>query len=194
MMEEYPEGATPLDYEESKGLLLTHITTQGELDFWEAQNINQAMLWADKLKHKDLLNTDFICKLHKKMFSEVWRWAGIFRKSEKNIGVLPHKIAVDLQALCNDSKGWIEYSTYPPDEFAARFHHRLVEIHPFANGNGRLSRLMADLMLEKIFSTKPFSWGGASLKYSSETKQKYLAALKLADDFDYSLLLEFVRS
>ena len=193
---EYPEGATPLDYEESKGLLLTHIATQGELDFWEAKNIDQAMLWADKLKHRDLLNTDFICKLHKKMFSDVWRWAGKFRKSEKSIGVSPHKITVDLHALCYEADGWIEYNVYLPDEFAARFHHRLVKIHPFANGNGRLSRLMADLILEKIFSTDPFSWGGAYLKYSNETKQKYLAALRLADkdNLDYSLLLEFVRS
>ena len=90
------------------------------------------------------------------MFSTVWKWAGKFRKSDKNIGISSNEIAVEMQTLCDDSKAWLEFDTYPPDEFATRFHHRLVFIHPFANGNGRHARLMADLILEKIFKTTAF--------------------------------------
>ena len=190
----YSDGATPLDYDDLEGLLLTHITSRGELDRWEMENIHQAMLWTEGLKKKDMLNIDFICRLHKEMFSTVWKWAGKFRKSDKNLGISSNKIAVELQTLCDDAKAWLEFNTYPPDEFAARFHHRLVSIHPFANGNGRHARLMADLILEKIFSATAFSWGGANLIKPGQTRKEYIDALKLADDHDYSLLLKFVRS
>lgn len=193
-MIEYSDGATPLDYDDLEGLLLTHITTRGELDRWEMENIHQAILWAEGFKKKDILNIDFILRLHKKMFSTVWKWAGKFRKSDKNIGISSNEIAVEVQKLCDDSKAWLEFKPYPPDEFAARFHHRLVFIHPFANGNGRHARLMADLILEKIFNTTAFSWGSASLAKPGQTRKNYIDALRLADDHDYSLLLKFVRS
>jgi len=149
-MIEYGDGTTPLDYDELKGLLPTHITTRGELDFLEMENINQAIIWSESLKTTDIINIEFICKLHKKMFSNVWKWAGKFRKSQKNIGIPYIQIEVELQTLCDDAQAWSEYNTYSPDEFAARFHHRLVFIHPFSNGNGRHARLMADLILEKF--------------------------------------------
>jgi Fic-DOC domain mobile mystery protein B len=193
-MIEYADGTTPVDYDELKGLLPTHITTRGELDFLEMENINQAITWSGNLKTNDILNIEFICKLHKKMFSNVWKWAGKFRKSKKNIGIPYIQIAVELQTLCDDSQAWIEYNTYPPDEFTAIFHHRLVFIHPFSNGNGRHARLMADLILEKLFTTKIFSWGGESHVDHNKIREEYIKALKLADDHDYSLLLKFVRS
>ena len=193
-MIEYTDGATPLDYDELKGLLPTHITTRGQLNFLEMENINQAMIWSENLKTNDILNVKFIYKLHKKMFSDVWKWAGKFRQSNKNIGLPFIQIAVELQTLCDDSQAWIEYDTYPPDEFAARFHHRLVFIHPFSNGNGRHARLMADLILEKLFTAEVFSWGGESLANHNKTREGYIKALKMADEHNYSLLLEFVRS
>ena len=193
-MIEYADGATPLDYDELKGLLPTHITTRGELDFLEMGNINQAIIWSENLKTIDILNINFICKLHKKMFSNVWKWAGKFRKSQKNIGIPYMQIEVELQTLCDDAQAWTDYNTYSPDEFAARFHHRLVFIHPFSNGNGRHARLMADLILEKLFTVKVFSWGGANLTDYNKIREEYISALKLADEHDYSLLLKFVRS
>ncbi|MCD4744304.1 MAG: mobile mystery protein B [Desulfobacteraceae bacterium] len=156
-MIECANGATPLDYDGIKELLPTHITTRDELDFLEMENISQAIIWSENLKSKNILNAEFICKLHKKMFSNVWKWAGKFRKSNKNIGIPSIQIAIELQILCDDAEAWIEFNTYPPDECAARFHHGLVFIHPFSNGNGRHARLMADLILEKIFTTKAFS-------------------------------------
>ncbi len=193
-MIEYDDGATPLDYDELTGLLPTHITTRGELNFLEMENINQAIMWTDSLKTTDILNVKFICKLHKKMFSNVWKWAGKFRKSQKNIGIPYIQIEVELQTLCDDAQAWVAYDTYSPDEFAARFHHRLVLIHPFSNGNGRHARLMADLILEKLFTAKVFSWGGVNLGNHNKTRKEYIRALKLADEHNYSLLLEFVRS
>ncbi len=193
-MTDNADSTTPLDYDELKGLIPTHITTRGELDFLELENINQAMTWSERLKTRDILNTDFICLLHKKMFSNVWKWAGKFRKSQKNIGISHIHIAVELQTLCDDANAWLEFDTYGPDEFAARFHHRLVFIHPFSNGNGRHARLMADLILEKIFTAEPFTWGKESLTSHTQIRKNYIEALKQADDHDYSLLLEFVRS
>ncbi len=191
----YEKDSTLLDYGELQELLLTHISTRGELNFWEAENIKDAMLWGSKLKTKDILNTKFICTLHKKMFSNVWAWAGKFRKTNKNIGLPFHLVEVELQTLCDDANAWIEFNTYPPDEFAARFHHRLVFIHPFSNGNGRHSRYMADLILNKIFNVDMFTWGKTENRTEpGKIRQKYIEALKAADDHDYSQLLEFVRS
>lgn len=193
MSMDYSDGATPLEYDEMEGLLLTHITTRAELDRWEMDNINRAYQWADRLKHRNILNEDFICLLHKRMFGNVWKWAGQFRESDKNIGIPWVEIAVELKLLCDDVNAWLEFNTYPPDEFAARFHHRLVYIHPFANGNGRHARLMADLILEKLFKTPPFTWGGAILTKQGESRSVYIRALKAADNHDYSLLMKFVR-
>jgi len=136
----YSDNATPLEYEEMEGLLLTHITTRSELDRWEMDNINRAYKWVDQLKHRNILNENFICLLHKKMFSDVWKWAGQFRKTNKNIGIDWVKINVELKLLCDDANAWVEFNTYTPDEFTARFHHRLVFVHPFSNGNGRHAR------------------------------------------------------
>ncbi len=191
---DYDDDSTPLEYEEMKGLLLTHITTHAELNRWEMDNINKAYNWLDKLKHKNILNEDFICLLHKQMFGNIWKWAGKFRKSEKNVGISWVEIPVELKMLCDDAEVWIEFSTYSPDEIAARFHHRLVFIHPFANGNGRHARLLADLILEKIFFAPSFSWGGKNLTKQGEILSAYIKALKSADNHDYSLLMEFVRS
>ena len=191
---DYPEGATPLDPDETEGLLLTHITTRGELDRWEQENIRQGYEWAEHLKKTDFFNEEFICRLHKEMFGNVWKWAGEFRQSNKNIGIYWQEIAVEFKKLCDDAKSWIEFETFPPDEFAVHFHHRLVCIHPFPNGNGRHARLMADLILEKIFTRPPFTWGSASLVERTEIRKQYIEALKAADNNDYSLLMAFVRS
>lgn len=189
-----PDGATPLEYDEIKGLIPTHITTKGELDTLELRNIARAFAWTQTIKTDDILTDNFICLLHKKMFGDVWRWAGVYRKTEKNIGILHIEIPMVVVQLCDDAKAWIENKTYPPDELAARFHHRLVFIHPFSNGNGRLSRIIADLILEKIFDKKPFSWGKDNLLKEEETRAKYLESLKAADEHDFTLLLNFVRS
>lgn len=193
-MIEYADGATPLDPDESEGLLLTHITTRGELDRWESDNIAEADRWLSRTRKKSFLNEDFICLLHKKMYGNVWAWAGKFRTSDKNIGVSPVEIAVELKKLCDDAEAWREFGTYPPDEFAARFHHRLVFIHPFPNGNGRHARLMADFILEKVFGRPRFTWGRKSGLETAELRKRYITALKDADDFDYSKLFAFVRS
>ena len=148
---DYPQGATPLDRNEIEGLIPTHITTRGELDRWEQDNINEALAWVDSHKPKDILNEAFMKRLHKRMYGNVWKWAGTFRQSDKNIGVSWRMIPNDLKHLCDDVRYWIENQTFNDDEITARFHHRLVKIHLFPNGNGRHARLMADLLLE-IFS------------------------------------------
>jgi len=193
-MIEYEKDATPLEPDEIKGLKLSHITSRGQLDFWEAQNISQAQIWARGLRHKDFFTPQFLCTVHKKMFADIWVWAGKYRKTEKNLGVLPHLIETEVYALCEEANGWLPYNAYGPDEFAARFHHRLVAIRPFSNGNGRHSRVVADLILEKIFGKPPFSWGGKNLVEATKTRQAYIQSLKDADDHDYSRLLSFVRS
>ena len=191
---DYPEEATPLDPNEVEGLLLTHITTQAELDRWEQDNINDAIDWLDRTKPKDILNESFMLKLHKKMFGNVWKWAGQLRKSDKNIGSPWWRIPVDIKTLCDDINTWIGLKTYSPDEIAVRFHHRLVSIHLFANGNGRHARLMADLLLENTFGQPRFTWGGVSLVKASDCRRRYIEALQAADEFDYNPLMKFVRS
>ena len=191
---EYPDGATPLDQDENDGLRLKHLTTRGELDRWEQENIQDALEWLEKRKKSDILSEDFICRLHIKMFEKVWKWAGKFRHSDKNIGVDWKTIPVHLRQLLDDVKFWIENKTFSADEIAARFHHRLVWIHLFPNGNGRHSRLMTDVLLSELLDADPFSWGSGNLSNTGDLRRTYIHALKLADQQDYSLLVKFVRS
>jgi len=193
-MIEPSDGATPLEYDEIKGLIPTHITTKGELDTLELENIARAITWMQTIKADKILNTYFICQLHKKMFCDVWKWAGKYRKTEKNIGIRHVDIPVEIHKLCDEANGWIEFDVYSPDEFAVRFHHRLVFIHPFPNGNGRHARFIADLILEKIFDKEPFSWGKVNLAKNGDVRARYIYALKKADEYDYGELLKFVRS
>jgi Fic-DOC domain mobile mystery protein B len=194
MKYDYPPGTTPIDPDEAVGLLLPHITNRAELDRWEQDNIAEAEAWAFRQKPKDLLSLDFVCRLHKRMFGNVWRWAGKFRKSGKNIGIEHLSIGPSLKNLIEDVKAWIEHEAYTPDEIAARFHHRLVSIHPFANGNGRHARLMADLLLVHLLGRPRFTWGSENLVHAGECRKRYIDALQGADRHDYRLLLEFVRS
>lgn len=188
----YPPGATPLDANELACLLPKHITTQGELNEWEQLNILQGEAWARK-QRKEIIDEAFVRQLHKQMFGETWSWAGSFRKSDKNIGVDWQHIGVHLRDLLSDVRYQIEHATYPPDEIATRFHHRLVAIHPFPNGNGRHARVMADLLVQKLGQPR-FSWGSKSLTEATETRTRYIDALRAADNRDYQPLLAFVRS
>jgi Fic-DOC domain mobile mystery protein B len=195
MMEfDYPQDATPLDKSEIEGLLPTHITTLGQLDRWEQDNINEALAWLERHRSPDILSEEFVKLLHRRMFCNVWKWAGKFRQSDKNIGVNWHQIPVELKKLCDDVRYWLEKKTFPEDETAARFHHRLVSIHPFPNGNGRHARLMTDLLLENILARPRFTWGNADLARSGDDRKRYIESLHAADGGDYGSLLKFARS
>jgi len=194
MIFDYPEGATPLDVDEAQGLLFSHVTRRGELDRFEQENISEAEEWAFRRKPKDILTVGFIKRVHKRMFGNVWRWAGEKRNSGKNIGVAVWQIDTGLQNLCADCAAWIEYGSYPPDEIAARFHHRLTAIHPFPNGNGRHARLMTDIVLVHLLGQPRFTWGSDNLVSAGDCRQQYINALRAADRHDFSLLLAFVRS
>lgn len=188
---DYPPGATPLDADELANLIPGHITTQGELNEWEQLNIAQGEKWAHR-QRKEILDEIFVRRLHRQMFGETWRWAGSFRKSDKNIGVDWLRIGVELKQLLDDARYQIEHSSFPADELAIRFHHRLVAIHPFPNGNGRHARLMADLLVMHLGRPR-FTWGSASLVDPNETRQRYIKALQAADARDIAPLLAFAR-
>lgn len=177
-------------------LLIPAIATRGELNEFEQQNIEKAVQWTMGLSYKpDTVFTEaFVRMLHKRMFADVWAWAGEFRKTNKNIGIDKWQIPAELRNLLEDVRFWHEYSTYPPDEIAVRFKHRMVSIHCFSKGNGRHSRLMADIIIKRIYNQPVFTWGGASLSSEMDARATYLHAVKAADTGDYSLLLAFVRS
>ncbi len=191
---EYPEGATPLDLDEAQGLLLPHISTRGELDRWEQENISEAEDAVFRRRQKDVLTEKYARTLHKRMFGNVWRWAGTFRRSQKNIGIEWMQIPVALHQLFAEVTAWLECESFPPDEIAARFHHRLVAIHAFSNGNGRHARLMADILLVHLLGQKRFSWGQENLTNAGDCRRHYIEALRAADRHDYEPLLAFVRS
>lgn len=190
---QYPPGATPLDPNELAGLIPNYITTQGELNQLERENILAAATWALGKTNHDCLNVSFCLDLHKRMFSKVWKWAGTTRRTDKNIGVPWQQTNTKLKALFDDTQFWIQEKTYDFDEMAARFHHRLVAIHAFPNGNGRHARLMTEV-IQTVNGEKPFTWGSSDLYGSeSEARKDYLLALQTADKGDFSLLIKFVR-
>jgi Fic-DOC domain mobile mystery protein B len=189
---EQDDASTPLTPDERADLILSYISQRRELNEAEQANIVEAELWALARK-RDVLSERFLRQLHKRMFGNVWKWAGKIRQSEKNIGVEVWKINTELAQLLSDTRYWLEHDTYTLDEIAARFHHRLVWIHPFANGNGRQSRLATDLLLIANGGER-FTWGSVNLVDASTTRSAYVDALRAADHHDLDLLFAFVRS
>lgn len=192
----YTGGQTPIDEDEKQGLRIPTITTRAELDEFEQQNIERAVRWtlSRGFARSEILTESFIRGLHRRMFSEVWTWAGEFRRTNKNIGVDKFQIGIELRNLVDDCTYWIEHETHPPEEIALRFSHRLVQIHCFPNGNGRHSRLMADLLASKVLALPIFTWGSGFLSEQGAARSAYLHALRMADAGDVALLLAFARS
>lgn len=192
----YKKGQTPLNEEEKEGLLIKTITLQKELDEFEQLNIEKAVEWIihGNLKLERILSEKFIKDVHKKMYSDVWKWAGEYRKSEKNMGIKWTRIRIELRNLLDDTKYWIENKTYPPKEIAIRFKHRIVQIHCFPNGNGRHSRLMADIIIESIFGEEIFTWNKSNMVKADETREKYITTLKEADNGNIKSLIEFAQN
>jgi Fic-DOC domain mobile mystery protein B len=189
---EEDEGSTPLMEEEREQLIPSYITLRSELNEAEQRNILEAEAWAFK-QERNVLSEEFLKELHRRMYGKVWRWAGSFRLTERNIGVELYRIAMDVRQLLEDCQYWVDNQTYKPDEIAMRFSHRLVQIHPFPNGNGRHSRVAADLLLVKL-GCERFTWGRANRVAANITRKQYIAALQAADGHDYAPLSEFVRS
>ena len=189
---EADDAATPLTSEEKLGLMPSYITFRRELNEAEQINVTHAEQWAFSRK-RDVLNEAYLRRLHKQMFQDVWTWAGEFRTSERNIGVEPWRIVTELRELLENVRYWIAHQTYTADEIAARFHHKLVWIHCFANGNGRHGRLATDLLLVNLGQPR-FTWGCQSLVNAGDTRRSYVAALRAADNRDIQPLLKFVRS
>lgn len=192
----YEDGQTPLNDEEKEGILIKSITTHGELDEHEQLNIEKAIEWIIglKLEKERILTEEFIKTLHKKMLGKVWRWAGEFRRSEKNIGVKWINIGIDLRTLLDDTKFWIENKTFPPDEIAIRFKHRLVNIHCFPNGNGRHSRIMADIIIESVFGETIFTWNHSNMVKANEIRAEYIKSIREADKGNIERLINFART
>jgi len=189
---QYSPGATPLDPDEVAGLIPTHIATQGDLNAWEEANILQGARWVARQKKRDLLDEGFVRDLHRQMFDKTWRWAGTFRSTNKNIGVDWTQVAVRLRNLLDNTRYQIENQTFESDELAVRFHHQLVWIHAFPNGNGRHARLMADVLVMRLGRAR-FSWGGDSLVTGGALRANYLDALRAADQGRIDALLYFAR-
>lgn len=186
------EANTPLTAEEREQLIPSYITLRHELNEAEQINIGGALRWADSRK-RDILDGNFLRELHQRMFGDVWRWAGHYRTSERNIGVAAHRIVTEVQLAIDDARFWANNAIYQPDEIAVRFSHRLVYVHPFPNGNGRFSRLIGDLLARKL-GQPPFTWGRANLITAGETRARYVQALRAADNHDIGPLLDFARS
>ena len=192
-MFEEPDGATPLHPDERNGLKFPHITTRGELDELEQANIEQALDWISRRRGGDIFNDMFVRKLHERLFGEVWTWAGDYRLTEKNIGIVPFQISTQMRQLLGNARYWAENGVFPPLEAAARFHHRMVEIHPFPNGNGRHARIATDVMLADYYGREPIAWAsGFDLQADNERRKQYIASLKAADAGNFSPLYEFV--
>ena len=192
---EYINGQTPLDEDEKDGLLIKTISTRAELDEFEQQNIEEAFQWVlgHSFKPESIFTEYFIKNLHKRMYNNVWSWAGVFRKTNKNLGIDKWQIPAALKTLCEDALYWVKNETYPPDELALRFKHRLVTIHCFPNGNGRHSRLIADIIIDKVYKQDMFTWGSNDLVKKGDSRTKYLEAVREADKGNINKLLKFAR-
>lgn len=192
LFDEDDEANTPLTAEEREQLIPSYIALRRELNEAEQINIAEASKWLSS-RRRDVLDQALLNGLHKRMFGKVWRWAGQYRTTPRNIGIDPYRIPTEMRQLIDDVQFWVASETYPPDEIAVRFSHRLVAIHPFPNGNGRFSRMVGDMLAVQLGRPR-FTWGSASLVDASETRAAYIAALRAADAHDIEPLLAFARS
>jgi len=189
------DGNTPLSPQEQNDLI-PDLSTKEELNEWERQNIVEAYAWVFErrnLRRFDPLTEAYLRELHHRMFDQTWKWAGAYRSTEKNIGIAHYQIREALGVLLGDTRYWLQHQTFPADEVAVRFHHRLVWIHPFANGNGRHARIMADILVERQ-GRPAFTWGGASIVQPGDFRSRYIHALRAADKSDLGPILKFARS
>lgn len=192
-----PEGATPLSPDDMAGLKHRHVETREQLNELEAANIAQGQMWASQLKNptlESIFDRDFVINLHKALFGEVWEWAGTFRMRELNIGVDPRNITTDLHNFLEDAKCWIEFNHFDNLELSARIQHRLVQIHPFVNGNGRHSRIFTDIVRIYLLDEKPMKWANVRLEDMSEERSVYISGLRKADAGDFTEFTEYLRS
>ena len=187
------DGSTPLDHDQVIGIRFSHLTTMGELDEIEDLNIQKGMEWLNRQKGDDYLSTEFLCKLHERLFGDVWKWAGKFRTSEVNISKYrPYDIGPQLKNFFEDIKLWIEGGSMSWDEISAEAHHRLVTIHPFPNGNGRTTRIYTEYLQKR--NQQPVSSWGASLAHDSKARRDlYIQSLRNADKGNFEALIAFMR-
>jgi Fic-DOC domain mobile mystery protein B len=186
---EYPEWSTPLETEELDELIPGHITTQGQLNEWEALNIAKWLTWAYASRW-DMLTEAFCKKLHRAMFDETWKWAGEFRRTNKNIWCDWHLVGIELRKTLDDVRYWMENKTFPIHEIALRAHHKLVYVHPFPNGNGRFCRAMADVLVARA-GKPPLLWNDFwNLVDQADVRKRYIESLRKADNGDYSALID----
>lgn len=186
------DGQTALGQDERQGLIPSYIATRGELFEAEQRNISDALLRRTPLT-SELLDDAYLRSLHKAMLGDVWSWAGRYRTRDTNLGLPFEQIPGAVRSLVLDTVTWVDSATYEPDEIALRFHHRLVAIHPFPNGNGRHGRVAADHLAVSLGQSR-FSWGAASGASTEELRHWYLTALREADGGDMRGLLLFARS
>jgi Fic-DOC domain mobile mystery protein B len=191
-LDETDDASTPLTPEERAQLIPVHVRNRSDLNIVENKNVSEAYVWAFQ-RRRDVLSERFLRRLHKRMFGKVWKWAGSIRESEKNIGVETYQIRPELKILLDDANYWIRNETFSPDEIAVRFHHRMVFIHPFPNGNGRHARLAADLLITRL-NAPVLSWGARKYDDPQTARSAYVSALRAADQRDIRALLDFCRS
>lgn len=184
--------ATLVPPDKRADLIPSHVTLRRELNELEQANILSATVWALQRRHQPV-SESFARKLHRRMFRKVWRWAGKYRTDNTNLGFDRTIIDRRLYEVLDNTRFWIENNTFPPDEVAVRFHHALVSVHPFPDGNGRWSRLMADVLVARLGRLR-FTWGGGDLGDTGQMRQKYIDTLKAADNHDLTALLAFARS
>ncbi|MES2957829.1 MAG: mobile mystery protein B [Pseudomonadota bacterium] len=190
----YEPGQTPLDPDEAAQLVPAHITTQAALNEWEATNILGAVQWLARARIPDVLTEGFCRDLHRRMLGDTWKWAGTFRTSDKNIGCDWRQVPIRLHQLLENAAHWLKEDAFAVDEAAVRFHHQLVLVHPFPNGNGRHARLMTDQLLSQVGAAR-FSWGErGDMVAAGVVRARYLAALRTADAGDIAPLLAFARN
>ena len=196
--QKYSDGNTPIRPEEAEQLI-PKISTLAELNEYEAVNILRAREWAfdnRTMKSNDPLDEVYVRELHHRMFDNVWKWAGTYRQTERNIGCDPKEIVQRIPQLLANARYWLENKMLSVDEALLRFHHQLTKIHPFANGNGRHARMIADIAAVKHGQAE-FTWGaGKDLVAAGDARTRYLAALRAldADENDLKSLSNLARS
>jgi Fic-DOC domain mobile mystery protein B len=185
-------GDTPID--DFSELLVKGIKTKRELAVVEAENIREAVVkYLAKRPTKRMARFDvtWLLQLHREMLGHVWAWAGKVRPGTVNIGVPQAQIEPGLHSLASDLASWTGFGHDLLSQ-STWLHHRAVQIHPFKNGNGRWSRLLANIWLK--LNRHPLTvWPEQKIGSVSIVRGEYIKAVQAADAGDYEPLLAMHR-
>lgn len=172
---------------------LLGLTDKNQINEMEATGIAKSELNIFELETDIELSTSLILEIHKIAFSELYDWAGKWRKTEVYVGQLippkPNKVLHSMYQFLDNLNFKISISKNRTEHIDSLVyaHYEFIKIHPFNNGNGRTGRILMNLVALK-FGYKPLEL----YHREGQSRKLYINAMKDADNGNFNTLSQLI--